>query len=1216
MPHALQLKLTSLRARVRRLLVVYGASWTVGLALVGTLACCLLDYVLRFQDHGVRAIVSCAWLAFLGWSAWRFAGRCFAARLSDVDLALKVERSMPALRDRLASSLEFLEESEDDPLAGSAALRRQVISQTAAAAETLDFSRLTQAQPARRAAMACAALAAVVAAMAVLNPAATSVALARLVAPWGATAWPQANNLSFDKSVERLATGSTFEVEVIDEAGAPLPDDVHIRLRFAGDASREVIETVPWIDDRLVLRKENVTRAFDYAVEGGDHRTLEWHSLQIVEPPMIDDMQVVLHSPSYTGWAPRAGEPSLRALVGTRVEFKARTTKALRSARVAFQGGASIAANLADDGFGFTLPATGDDAIDFVVSKSGTYAFDLQGDEGYPSGPGAGYEIRALEDAPPAVALEQPRAHGHVTAQASVVIRVRVADDLAVRRVSLVYSRSDKSDQPPAEVVLFEGPAAWQSAADSLPEPNPNPEPRYIDHRLDLAPLELPAGAELTILAAATDYRPQSADTQPKRLTVVPLADLLELLARRQDAILNELARLLTLERECRAQVDEIEGQLARVGSLRPQDVDRMKSAAANQRQVDRGLVGETEGVAMAIAALLEDLADNRIDSPELQRRMEELRDEIARLARDHLPNIDRELTSGLKEAQILQREAAAGSTVDHASVGKSLQAAGASQDETIRTLEALLGDLADFDNYRRFHREVGQLARDQKQLADRTADLARQTLGRTPQDLEPQQQSDLAGLCDRQTQLAGQFEKIQQRMQQYSEKESMPDAPAPDALKDALDHARQRNIGGQMRQTAQQVASNRVDKARRQQSEIGEDLQEMLDILANRRELELARLVKKLREAEQQLDDMQQRQQELQRQFDEASRQPMPDKQHLERLAREQRELQAKADQLARKLARLQAENAQNSLARGSSAMGQAGQQGEQGRPGEAAQQAQQAQKDLQEARKALAERRRQAEQDLAEEQMARLETALQSLHARQEKLLAESRHYEHLRAQTGELTRPQTQSVQDLGRQQRNLGDETQAIARKMAAAAVFEAALTSAAAPMLRAAERLAGLTTDAPVQADQQQALRRLKQVLDALQPLASDKPQDKKDSNDKKNGGGEGPPPKPPADQVRALSELVLLKLMQQDVQRRTQEIDSQVKSTGATTPEQSRELADLSAEQGRLADLLVKFEMPEPAADQVPADLPAEDAPQGDDGLPPVEIEPIPGEEP
>jgi hypothetical protein len=69
----------------------------------------------------------------------------------------------------------------------------------------------------------------------------------------------------------------------------------------------------------------------------------------------------------------------------------------------------------------------------------------------------------------------------------------------------------------------------------------------------------------------------------------------------------------------------------------------------------------------------------------------------------------------------------------------------------------------------------------------------------------------------------------------------------------------------------------------------------------------------------------------------------------------------------------------------------------------------------------------------------------------------------------------------------------------------------------------------------------------------------------------------------------ALAELKLLRLMQQEINRRTTEIEDQRRS-GALSPELEQELIELSAEQGRLADLMLNLSRP---SVQNPEDNPA-----------------------
>ncbi len=69
MLHPLEQKIVSLRRRVRRMVAVYGLS-VVAAALLGTMAALgLIDYLLRFQDRGLRIIASLLVLGVLAWTA-------------------------------------------------------------------------------------------------------------------------------------------------------------------------------------------------------------------------------------------------------------------------------------------------------------------------------------------------------------------------------------------------------------------------------------------------------------------------------------------------------------------------------------------------------------------------------------------------------------------------------------------------------------------------------------------------------------------------------------------------------------------------------------------------------------------------------------------------------------------------------------------------------------------------------------------------------------------------------------------------------------------------------------------------------------------------------------------------------------------------------------------------------------------------------------------
>jgi hypothetical protein len=256
---------------------------------------------------------------------------------------------------------------------------------------------------------------------------------------------------------------------------------------------------------------------------------------------------------------------------------------------------------------------------------------------------------------------------------------------------------------------------------------------------------------------------------------------------------------------------------------------------------------------------------------------------------------------------------------------------------------------------------------------------------------------------------------------------------------------------------------------------------------------------------------------------------------------------------------------------------MGKSGQAGEQGDGDEAGEQAEQAQKDLDEAQEKLAERRQQAEMDLAREQIARMQDGLKSLQEQQQSLLAETQRLDELKIAQGRLSRSQIISVRDLARAERGLETECKSLAEKVASAEVFHLALESIAAQMGRAGEAIEQQETGEPTQQAEQDAIRRLGQVLDALKSAA------KQGGAGEKGGdaGGQGGKQSAAAqDTIRSLAEVKLMKLMQQDLNSRFQQL--------AERNDAAEEFVRLSDEQGKLADLMQNFTRP-------PAENPEDD---------------------
>jgi len=1165
------------------MMVLHALAWLVGVVVLAMVALGLVDYLVRVQDRGLRWL---AWLSLCGAAVWTIARRLWPAvstRLNDLYLAQRIERRFPFLSDTLSSAVEFLHQSEQDPEAGSVQLRRSVIQQTARATEKINFHKAVDRRPVKFALLASGWVCVIAAMFYYFDRSSTTIAVDRLLSPWNDTAWPKKNHLAIRNPVNRVPLGQPFELEVVDRDGAELPPDVKVHYRFNGSTEENRTDAMKRVGDLFVAEIAKVERPFAYRVTGGDDDTMAWHELEVVEPPVVSELQLTLHYPEYTQWPATASEPHVRAIVGTRIAIVGKSTKPIRNAVVSIDGCASFPAKVSEDGYAFELSA--DIAEPLVLKANGAYRIDLEDLEGFHGHGDIRYDLRAIEDRAPVVTLEQPAADGFVTPDAVVPIKIVAKEDLALQRIDLNWLRSDQSDKGTTVTSLWQGPAkATPPAADRPAGPMvPQGESRTVEHSLQLGPLKLAKGVQLTIHASASDYRPVVSQSHARRLTVVSPTELQERLAERLSTVLAELSRAQKLQRDARNQLSGVEIQLKQVDTIGKPEIDHLQQAELLQRQVERTLTSKADGVPAQVADMLSDLRNNRLEQGDTPQQMERLLNDLAQLAEKALPGASRELVSAIKGSQSHLADAGDKKTPlpKDAPTRENIAAAGKHQDEVIDSLENLLGDLSQWDTYRRFHRELGQMRRDQEQVERETAEVGAKTLSKPLKDLTQQEAADLRKLASRQAEMARQFEKTQQRMAEMVDKLRQTDPLAADTVQDAIDHAREKATAGKLSEAARNVEQNQTGQAGAQQKQAAGELQQMLDILSNRRENELGRLVKKLREAESQLDDLRKQQAGLKKKLDEANKIANEEdrKRELQRLGREQRDIQQQIDRFARQLQRLQADQASRAASRGSQKMSQAGQQAEQGDGRQAGEQAEQAAKDLEDAAQQLAERREKAEEDLANEQSAQIQQLVQELVQQQEQLLTETKHYDGLQTREGRLTRAQAQSVQDLGRQQLKVGEDTTSLSRRLTAE-VFQLALEGIASDMQRAGTRLGQIDVTSATQRIQQLALNRARRLIDAFKNDDSDGNKDQKKQPEGNQGGGEG---QGQSGQGRgaSIAEIKLVKLLQEDLNERTRNIEQEFAERKVITSDMQRELGDLSREQGRLADLLIKLTTPE-----------------------------------
>ena len=1172
-------------------------TWAIGHAISWTLAALLVvglaDYVIRFHDMGARVLASLVVVATIAWACFRYVRPVWRKKSTPLEMAQQIQRQYPGLEDRLASSLEFLGTAPESRTSGSSELRESVIRETTQQLEGVDFGELISTRAARRAAMTATGLLIVVAAVFALDTNSSRLALARMISPLADLPWPQRHHLAFRDAPRQLATGADFEIELYDLRDVALPDDVKVSFRSIpgeGEEAKVVVaELTHMVGGSLLARRENVTQSFEYRASGGDDDSMPWMRLDVIDPPRIASVEVMLYPPEYTGWKPYRGERRIRAYKGTRVEMNGRLTKPVREVRLQRSVGPSLAAELNDAGDEFRF--AGADASAWVVDGSCSYWLelsDLEHDD-LVGGRDDRWNIIALTDEKPTVVFEQPSRDVAVTAGAVLPLRIVAKDDLRTQSVDLRYRTSDSKEGEFETIRLMQSETKMELVEGGLEAAG---DQHVVKFDWKLAELNLQPGTELLVSASAMDFKRQSSESSVRRLRIVKPTDLLEQVASRQAAILTDLARVRQLQIAAREQTTATRIQVEEVRKISAKVVDRAHSAMLSQQEVDRAVGDPVDGVMARIDAALSDIRSNNLDRDQIAQQIEEIASQVRRLHDDVLPIARRKLSAARKSAQDHTEASSSDDIIE------SLLSADRTQQEVIDTLDNILGKHAQWSGFHQLYREVARLKATQEKLLKKTSDEGANTVGRRLTDLTPEQQAELKKLAFSQTELSRQVEAARQQLENAGKKAesdgSQDSGNVRSAIDDAIRLAADLDLATKMRDAGKNLAANRIGEATKGQQQLVDSLGQLLDVLANRRERRLERLIERLKVAEQQLEGLREQQEQLRKRIAETRKEEDEEKRQreLKRLVKQQQELKKKVEQFTRELKRLQADRASGSASRAAKRMASAASAAESGNAGGAESMAQAAGEDLERATRELAQRRRQAEMDLASEKIASLDGMLRLIIQRQEAVIKETKELD-----ASDLSRaaggPWIRQAVAIARLQELLRVETVDAAKSMAALPIIRTILERAAKQMAVASALLRKRRSGANVLKAETEALRQLRSVLQAL-------------TSDSKDGaaggdaaGGDGASgQRSDSDQIIYAAELRLVVIMQQQLVLRTAELEKQRDAAKELTPEEEAEFEDLRQQQAELADWIFKLTDP---GDAGPEDRPEDFVPQDRD---------------
>ena len=240
---ALRRRFDDLERRVRTVLGLLGVSRTVCLVFGGAIVYGFLDWLIHFDDTGLRWLIALSFAAAIGWTVWRRLSAPLVEQRSHASLAGLLEHQRPYVGSQLVSAAEFLDHGLDDRL-GSPILQRAVVDLAEHRLASIDFDSAVDRRGLRQQALAALAVCCLALALVVLFPRNSATAVTRLVFPWRNTPWPRHVQLELidhhlatwtnPDEPRRMARGDTLELYAVNRRGE-LPAEVILEYRIGED---------------------------------------------------------------------------------------------------------------------------------------------------------------------------------------------------------------------------------------------------------------------------------------------------------------------------------------------------------------------------------------------------------------------------------------------------------------------------------------------------------------------------------------------------------------------------------------------------------------------------------------------------------------------------------------------------------------------------------------------------------------------------------------------------------------------------------------------------------------------------------------------------------------------------------------------------------------------------------------------------------------------
>lgn len=610
-PKSITSGLAALRRKALTWLLVDGLSKLL-LLLVGLIAFDLLvDWLFRL-DVAQRGIMMglCAIGLCVGLYYWLI--RPLVHRPNDDALCLQVEDKHRELSQVMISSLQFSRQKQLDGDGISMEMVAATIEQGAKAASEINFGEALNSSRFRLNSTilaACAILLLLVGVGIGQGVSFLDIWFNRNVL-FGEMEWPKDTYLEIQGVREDgtllLTRGDDHnQVVIVLEKSKVIPEKVSIEFRDGGNRSMEEMTRTGEVDGReFELLFNNVSSTFRFRAIGGRDGRSDWVQVQLVDPPGVEDLELVVIPPPYTkqeNYELPAGSGPYNVYAGSGLILKGKSNKSLKEATLSVAGNEWPLEREGEQGFSLTL--TPEQLV------AGVYQFNFVDVEDLKASRPETFEIRIKADRPPRILARTTGISGMIVPRCRIPLEATATDDFAVNSLKLVYEWRGVQNEsiPQSGEISFRGLDGFYGEAE-VP----------LRELIDLEPENIPAGAGFKFALVAIDNDEVSGPNEGRSaeipLRIVTEEELRTDLLRREKEQRQELERILKTQEdlliEVTAMLADVKSGQDPLESLAPAMRGELLKVMRSQKVIGTNVAA----ISSRFESFLEEVINNRID--------------------------------------------------------------------------------------------------------------------------------------------------------------------------------------------------------------------------------------------------------------------------------------------------------------------------------------------------------------------------------------------------------------------------------------------------------------------------------------------------------------------------------------------------------------------------------------------------------------------------